>query len=87
MTRLGASSTIFLLAGASMARPAAFRTLAGAKAHAQAAIADRPADDDEEDRLTLHWEEVLPAGRAGRRWRAGAGRHELVIDEVPFHDA
>ena len=87
MTRREATSTLFLLSGATMARPAAFRTLAAAKADAQAAIADRPADDDEEDRLILHWEEVSPAGRAGRQWRTGAGRHDLVIEEVPFHDA
>ena len=88
---LASDTKVFLLRfsdrGADQIKPAVFKTLRGAKQHAQATVADLPADDDDEGKVTLRWEEVSVGDLGGRQWQARAGGCALTIDEIRFHDA
>ena len=87
---LASDPMVFLLRfsdrGAEQTKPAVFKTLKGAKDHAQATVADLPADDDDERKITLRWEEVSVGDLGGRQWQARAGGRAVTIDEIRFHD-
>ena len=91
LRNLASDPNVFLLRfsdrGADRTNPAVFKTLRGAKGHAQATVADLPADDDDEATVTLRWEEASVGDLGGRQWRARAGGCALTIDEIRFYDA
>src|SRR5258706_13485886 len=72
LRHLASDPKVFLLRfsdrGADRTNPAVFKTLRGAKGPAQATVADLPADDDDEGKITLRWEEVPRA-----TWQADSG--------------